>query len=470
MRDRIAYVSFERREKHNAFRDEDLQALTAAVRRLDADDTADIAILFGQGKSFSSGGDVGARLQRSMDEGSTAGRTTEREAFLECDHWKPVIAAVHGYCLGHALATALLCDHVVASPDARFQVTETRIGLAMPGLIPQLGTPAFAYDVALTGRMFTAEEAMAGGMLTRLVGDGGHIDGAEELARQILENPQTAVRSLVQVRRTMIGAESARYKAVAPAFDWATSSEARAAVAARAAGARSDGGGHTVASGPDRRSRRPVDVDRPPRRRVDTTGRRGTCAVAHTQDTFWAMPDEPSQEVVVDRTGAIVTVRINRPDARNAMNVAVMAGIGGALRDAEGDEEVRAVVLTGTGDRAFCAGMDLRAFAEGGMTPSDDQEVAMEAFSTFIRGGFSTPVIGAANASAVAGGFELLMACDLIVASEEARFGIPEAKRGLFAAGGGVFLPRRIPLAIALELGMTGDDDRRRARRRSSAW
>jgi enoyl-CoA hydratase len=169
------------------------------------------------------------------------------------------------------------------------------------------------------------------------------------------------------------------------------------------------------------------------------------------------MPEEPSEEVVVDRTGAIVTVRINRPDARNAMNVAVMAGIGGALRDAEGDEQVRAVVLTGTGDRAFCAGMDLRAFAEGGLTPSDDQVVGMEAFSTFIRGGFSTPVIGAANAAAVAGGFELLMACDLIVASEEARFGIPEAKRGLFAAGGGIFLPRRIPLAIALELGMTGD-------------
>ena len=169
------------------------------------------------------------------------------------------------------------------------------------------------------------------------------------------------------------------------------------------------------------------------------------------------MPDERPDEVVVDRTDAIMTVRINRPEARNAMNVAVMAGIGGGLLDAEGDERVRAVVLTGTGDRAFCAGMDLRAFAEGGMTPADDQKAGMEGFATFIRGGFSTPVIGAANASAVAGGFELLMACDLIVASDEAQFGIPEAKRGLFAAGGGVFLPRRIPLAVALELGMTGD-------------
>jgi enoyl-CoA hydratase/carnithine racemase len=238
VRNRIAYISFERREKHNAFRDEDLQALSEALRRLDADGTAEIAILFGQGSSFSSGGDVSARLQRSMDEGSTAGRTTEREAFLECEHWKPVIAAVHGYCLGHALATALLCDHVVAARNARFQVTETKIGLAMPGLIPQLGAPAFAYDVAMTGRMFTAEEAMAGGALTRLAEDGEHVDGAEELARQILGNPQTAVRTLVQVRRAMIVNASARFTAVAPEFDWATSTEAKAAVAALARGGR----------------------------------------------------------------------------------------------------------------------------------------------------------------------------------------------------------------------------------------
>jgi enoyl-CoA hydratase len=166
---------------------------------------------------------------------------------------------------------------------------------------------------------------------------------------------------------------------------------------------------------------------------------------------------DQQEEVAVNRSGAIVTIRINRPEARNAMNVAVMAGIGFGLLHAESDEQVRAVVLTGTGDRAFCAGMDLRAFVEDDLTSGDDQKAGMEAFSVFIRGGFSTPVIGAANATAVAGGFELLMACDLIVASEDARFGIPEAKRGLFAAGGGVFLPRRIPLAIALELGMTGD-------------
>lgn len=172
---------------------------------------------------------------------------------------------------------------------------------------------------------------------------------------------------------------------------------------------------------------------------------------------FCAMTDTPHDEIVVESSGAILTIRINRPEARNAMNLAVMSGIGTGLLEAEADDQVRAVVLTGTGDRAFCAGMDLRVFAEGGMAPAGNQKAAMEAFNDFIRGRFSTPVIGAANATAVAGGFELLMACDLIVASDAARFGIPEVQRGLFAAGGGVFLPRRIPLAVALEIGMTGD-------------
>jgi len=172
---------------------------------------------------------------------------------------------------------------------------------------------------------------------------------------------------------------------------------------------------------------------------------------------FCAMTDTPHDEILVDRSQSILTIRINRPEARNAMNLAVISGIGAGLLEAEADDDIRAVVLTGTGDRAFCAGMDLRAFAEGGMTPAGNQKAGMDAFNDFVRGHFSTPVIGAANATAVAGGFELLMACDLIVASLTARFGIPEVQRGLFAAGGGVFLPRRIPLAIALELGMTGD-------------
>ena len=168
------------------------------------------------------------------------------------------------------------------------------------------------------------------------------------------------------------------------------------------------------------------------------------------------MADEP--EVVTERRDAVMVVRINRPDARNALNGAVMAGIGKAIAEADSTADIRAIVLTGTGDRSFCAGMDLRAFAGGGLgaDPADQQYVGT--FMNFMsRGQCETPIIGAAQASALAGGFELLLSCDLIVAAEDAKIGLPEVKRGLFAAGGGMFLPRRIPLALALELAMTGD-------------
>jgi enoyl-CoA hydratase/carnithine racemase len=236
VRDGIAFIAFDRREKHNALRDEDLEALSRAVQMLDTDEDAKVAILSGNGPSFSSGGDMKARLQKSMEEGSTSGRVNEREAFLDCVNWKPIIAAIHGYCLGHALATALLCDHLVAARGATFQVTETKVGLAMPNLLPKLGYPAFANDVAMTGRMFSAEEAWSGGMLTRLVDDGEHLRSAEGLAHQILDNPQTPVREYVRVRRTLIKEDTQRFRAISGDFDWANSAEAKDAVAQRMKG------------------------------------------------------------------------------------------------------------------------------------------------------------------------------------------------------------------------------------------
>lgn len=164
-----------------------------------------------------------------------------------------------------------------------------------------------------------------------------------------------------------------------------------------------------------------------------------------------------ADDIVREMRGNVLVLRINRPDARNAMNVAVMAGIGAGIADADADPDIRAVVLTGTGDKAFCAGMDLRAFAAGDMNPTEAEQRGMAAFGTWMKDGSDTPVIGAANASAVAGGFELLLACDMIIAAEGAKVGLPEVKRGLFAAGGGVFISRRIPLAKAFELTLTGD-------------
>jgi enoyl-CoA hydratase len=163
-----------------------------------------------------------------------------------------------------------------------------------------------------------------------------------------------------------------------------------------------------------------------------------------------------SDEVVRERRGNVLVVRLNRPEVLNAMNPAVMEGLGTAVRDAEADAEVRAVVLTGTGDRAFCAGMDLRAFAGGETMAAPDPE-AMDGFTRLMRGRVTVPLIGAANATALAGGFELLLGCDLVVASSAAKFGLPEVKRGLFAAGGGTFLGTRIAYAAAMELTLTGD-------------
>jgi enoyl-CoA hydratase/carnithine racemase len=160
-------------------------------------------------------------------------------------------------------------------------------------------------------------------------------------------------------------------------------------------------------------------------------------------------------ELVTERHGNVLVARLNRPDARNSLNGAMIRAISQAVVGAEADPELRAIVLTGTGDRAFCGGMDLREFASGGGAPADPAET--EGFHRLIRGEVMVPLIGAANATAVAGGFELLLACDIIVASSEAKFGLPEVKRGLFPAGGGTFLGTRIPLSVALELTLTGD-------------
>jgi enoyl-CoA hydratase/carnithine racemase len=159
--------------------------------------------------------------------------------------------------------------------------------------------------------------------------------------------------------------------------------------------------------------------------------------------------------LVTDRRGAVMVLRLNRPEARNSLNPELLTAIGLGMMEAEDDPEIRAVVLTGTGDKAFCAGMDLRAFAEGGSVGGSKE--GMQGFVRFTSGQIGVPIVGAANATAVAGGFELLLGCDIVVASETAKFGLPEVRRGLFAAGGGVFISTRIPLAVALELTLTGD-------------
>jgi enoyl-CoA hydratase/carnithine racemase len=160
--------------------------------------------------------------------------------------------------------------------------------------------------------------------------------------------------------------------------------------------------------------------------------------------------------LVREQRGAVLVLRLNRPEARNALNMELIAQFGRAIVEAEADPGIRAVVLTGTGDRAFCAGMDLAAFASG-EKPTAEQMDGLGVFGRFIKGEIAVPIVAAINATAVAGGFELLMGCDVAVASSEAKFGLPEVKRGLFAAGGGIMLGTRIPLTAALEMALTGD-------------
>lgn len=157
--------------------------------------------------------------------------------------------------------------------------------------------------------------------------------------------------------------------------------------------------------------------------------------------------------VTTERRGRVEIITIDRPDARNAVNADVAHGLEAAYDAAEGDDEVWAMVLTGAGDKAFCAGMDLKAFLTGELPITDKG-----GFGGTASRAFEKPLIVAANGAALAGGFEVVLAADLVVAAEHATFGIPEVKRGLMAAAGGLFrLPKRVPMAIALELAMTGE-------------
>jgi enoyl-CoA hydratase len=159
-----------------------------------------------------------------------------------------------------------------------------------------------------------------------------------------------------------------------------------------------------------------------------------------------------SDEVLVTRRDGVQIITINRPQARNALNLAVAEGVAAAVDELDGSDELRVGVLTGAGG-TFSSGMDLKAFLAG-ERPSLPGRGLCGITQTPPR----KPLIGAVEGWALAGGFELLLACDLVVAAETAKFGVPEVKRSLVAAAGAaVHLPRRVPYAVAVELLLTGD-------------
>ncbi|WP_053753715.1 crotonase/enoyl-CoA hydratase family protein [Streptomyces sp. MMG1533] len=159
-----------------------------------------------------------------------------------------------------------------------------------------------------------------------------------------------------------------------------------------------------------------------------------------------------SDEVVVERHGAVQVITINRPEAKNALNGAVAAGVAAAVDELDESDDLRVGVLTGTGG-TFSAGMDLKAWLRG-----DSPLIKGRGVCGITVTPPRKPLIGAVEGWALAGGFELLLACDLVVAARTARFGVPETTRSLIAAGGAaLLLPRRVPFAIALELLLTGE-------------
>ncbi|MFL6090130.1 MAG: crotonase/enoyl-CoA hydratase family protein [Aeromicrobium sp.] len=159
-----------------------------------------------------------------------------------------------------------------------------------------------------------------------------------------------------------------------------------------------------------------------------------------------------TEELVVERVGSVQVITINRPEAKNALNAAVAHGIANAVDDLDADDSLRAGILTGAGG-TFCSGIDLKAFIRG-ETPL----VGNRGIAGITKRPPRKPMIAAVEGWALAGGFELLLACDLVVAARSSQFGVPEVKRGLAAGGGGAYLlPKRLPLAIAMEMLLTGD-------------
>ncbi|NJC71862.1 crotonase/enoyl-CoA hydratase family protein [Planosporangium thailandense] len=159
-----------------------------------------------------------------------------------------------------------------------------------------------------------------------------------------------------------------------------------------------------------------------------------------------------SDSVLTDVVDGVLVVTLNRPDARNAINTETAVAVGEAMDRLDSDPSLVSGIITGAGG-TFCAGMDLKAFLAG-----EKPSIPGRGFAGIVEGPPAKPVIAAVEGYAIAGGFEIALACDMIVAADNAKFGLPEVKRGLVAAGGGLMrLPQRIPYHVAMEWALTGD-------------
>lgn len=169
------------------------------------------------------------------------------------------------------------------------------------------------------------------------------------------------------------------------------------------------------------------------------------------------MTEASKPAVLVERRGNVMLITLNRPEARNACNEALWLGGGEALEEADKDPEIRVVILTGAGDQSFCAGADLKALSRGERIAPEDPVKAGWGFAGIVTHPIGKPIIGAVNGTALGGGTELALTCDLVVAAEEATFGLPEVKRGILAGAGGAFrIARQVPMKVGMEILLTG--------------
>lgn len=166
-------------------------------------------------------------------------------------------------------------------------------------------------------------------------------------------------------------------------------------------------------------------------------------------------PESVDREVLFEVADHVAIVTLNRPDKRNAVNGDVASALGWIVAEVDRDDDIRVAILTSSLESTFCAGADLAEISKGNARALSTPEGGFAGFVKYPR---QKPWIAAVRGNALAGGCELPLACDMIVAADDSRFGLPEVKRGIFAGAGGVFrLPRALPRNIALEIVATGD-------------
>ena len=415
----ICHITLNRPEKLNAASDQLVEDVNDALFEFDADPGLQVAILAGAGRAFCSGADVQQRQLRSPEEmrrlGGPAGRRSRENGLADTVNWKPVIAAVHGYALGLGYSLSQSCDLVVAAEGTQFQIREVQRGLG--------GGSALGGDVVLDGqpirqrgRAHRPDVHSRGGPAARHGqprraargdaaggGDPRPPDHREPAARGARERARHAL-----VRQRDAAAVAPLHPGRAACTSPRTSASRRRH-SSRSASPRSRGG--------------------------DRDGLR-------VRDLREAGPHR-------HRHGQSPGADERAPSAGQLRAATAI------WNDFEADPELWVGILTGAGDKAFSAGNDLRFTAEHG------RDMVRMAESGF--GGLASrtrcwkPILAAVNGYALGGGFEMALACDIIIAADHARLGLPEPRVGLMAGAGGVHrLPRMIPQKIAMGYILTG--------------